>query len=123
MCQPYFPSILRDAEGVDKKRERLEWLIHIWIFYHTHTLARCTHTPEDSSEARASHMPLVVLAEYSILQFVETTDSAVVGSLTPCPDHGQCRGQRFTFPPLLVRSMLIIISAHLSVDKPKQKTH
>lgn len=33
----YFPSILGDTGSVDRKRERLEWLIHIWFSYHTHS--------------------------------------------------------------------------------------
>lgn len=58
-----------ETQSVDRKRERLGWLIHIWFSYRTHTHAAHTHTRTSahSSETRAPHKPLVVLAEYGIL--------------------------------------------------------
>lgn len=37
VLDPYFPYVLGDMLGVDRDREQLEWLIHIWCYYHLHT--------------------------------------------------------------------------------------
>lgn len=49
-----------------------------------------THTPAHSSETRASHMPLVVLAEFSF-QFLETANSALDRSSTPLLPRSMAR--------------------------------
>lgn len=49
-----------------------------------------THTPAHSSETRASHMPLVVLAEFSF-RFLETANSAMVRSSTPLLPRSMAR--------------------------------
>lgn len=74
VCRPcVFPSVIAET-NVDRKKEHLEWLSHIWFCCLAHT-----HTPETAhaSETRASHVSPVVLAECDIL-LLETTNAALV---------------------------------------------